>query len=140
MRAWAALLLLILGGGPAAQAASSRAELLFELQTAVKIKDRIAFAECFNFRGTNPATQKSTAAMITQIFRWPEQIVTTSERDRSGKLVVTKNGRNWTLNGDWVFQVHFMAGKDSKQGFVFPAGLDGNQWKILLMIEEPPAR
>lgn len=119
-------------------AAGSRADLLFEINTSLKTQNRIAFAECFNFQKTDVATQKSTAAMINRIFNWPNPRVFTSERNREGKMIVSKAGKSWTLNGQWTFNVHVFAGPPPSEGFVFPAGVVADRYRLLLMGEEKP--
>lgn len=137
MRCVYCLLLFLLLGDPL-QAAGSRADLLFEINTSLKTQNRIAFAECFNFEKTDVATQKSTAAMINRIFNWPNPQVSTSERNREGKMIVSKSGKSWTLNGQWTFNVHLSAGPQPSEGFVFPAGVVGERYRLLLMVEEKP--
>jgi hypothetical protein len=49
-----------------------------------------------------------------------------------------RDGRKYTLNGDWQFQVHIDATQPAGRGFVLPAGVtkDG-RYAILLSVPIP---
>lgn len=128
-----ALLLLLPG---ALFGASTRAELIFNIQSAIKTQNSAALAQCFNFDGADDATRKAYARVIKSMCTWPAPIVQTSERDGKGQLKMVKDGRSVHLNGDWTFQVHLYASPDKKQGFVFPAGQVRGDYYILLAIPD----
>lgn len=108
--------------------AGSRAELLFELQTALKQKDREKLTECFNFDRLSEGSKAELVKIIDRMTRWPTHYVKTSERAGAGTGGVT-------LNGDWTFQVHIYADAESQKGFVFPAGTTGKGTLILAAVE-----
>ncbi len=118
-----ALVLVCVALVPAAHAGTTRGDLLFEVTTAIKQHDRTALVSCFNFKGTDDATKKSIDTMIGQILTWPTFTVTTSDRAEKGPAKIVQDGRAYTINGDWTFQVHILRASPSTGGFVFPAGM-----------------
>jgi hypothetical protein len=106
-----------------ARAGTTRSDLMFEVTTAIKQHDRAALVSCFNFKGTDDATKQSIDTMIGQILTWPTFTVTTSERAEKGPAKIVQDGRAYTINGDWTFQIHILRAKPSTGGFVFPAGM-----------------
>ncbi len=73
--------------------ASSRAELIFNIQSAIKTQNSAALAQCFNFDGADDTTRKAYARVIKNMCTWPNPIVQTSERDGTGQLKMMKDGR-----------------------------------------------
>ena len=130
------LALLLAAGG--ARAAQTRGELQFSLNAALLSGDRKAFARCFNFAGTDEATQRSFVKIIDQIFAWPTHYVFVSERSEQGNARIEQNGRPYRLNGEWLFQVHVYLSEKTKKGFVFPAGMVGRECQILIAVPEKP--
>ena len=116
--------------------ASTRAELIFNIQSALKTQNSAALAQCFNFDSADDTTRKAYARIIKNMCTWPDPVVQTSERDGTGQIKMTKDGRPVHLNGDWTFQVHLYANPDKKQGFVFPAGQVRGDYYILLAIPD----
>jgi len=115
--------------------ASSQSELLFEIQTALKTKDYRALAGCFEFGGVQPETERSVWKVLDQIVAWPTHHVKVSERRSSGPFEMERDGRKYTLNGDWTFQVHIHVHPPPSRGFVFPAGMTkGGRCAILLSV------
>ncbi len=119
-----------------ADAAQTRGELQFSLNAALLSNDRKAFARCFNFAGTDDATQRSFVKIIDQIFAWPTHHVFTSERSERGDAKLEQGGRPYRLNGEWVFQVHIFLSQKTSKGFVFPAGMVKDQCMILIAIPD----
>ncbi len=118
-------------------AQSTRPELLFALKSAVKSHDDFAIEECFNFDGTDPDLAKSIRRTVDQISTWSSPIVFTSERTNSGPLEIKKNEKAYTLNGEWIFQIHIHRSPPPSKGFVFPAGLTPTgKFRILLTVEK----
>ncbi|MDD5198459.1 MAG: hypothetical protein PHC88_01535 [Terrimicrobiaceae bacterium] len=130
-------LALTLGAMPV-RAAESRDGLMFSLNSALMSRDRAAFARCVNFTGADEATRTAFAKIIDQIFAWPGHYVFTSERSGQGNPDIEQNGRKYTLNGDWKFQVHVFLSKTTSKGFVFPAGSVNGQFFILVAIPAKP--
>jgi len=132
----ARIVLAMLLGASALLAADSREGLEFEVNSALKERDAVALVRCFNYQGTDDATRKELTRAMEQILSWPSHYVTTSDRKEEGRVRITKNGANYTLNGDWLFQVHIYATKEQSNGYVFPAGLAGEQCLILMAVKE----
>lgn len=103
--------------------ASGRAELLFEVQTALKTRDYPGLAKCFEFTGVETATERSVWKVLDQIVAWPTHHVKVSDRRSSGPFEMERDGKKYTLNGDWTFQVHIHVRPPPSRGFVFPAGI-----------------
>ena len=72
-----------------------------------------------------------------EIFALPSYYVFVQDRIDQGKAHVTKDGKNYTLNGDWTFDVGIYEKAKSK-GFVLPAGVADGRCQILLTVEEKP--
>ncbi|MGH8046081.1 MAG: hypothetical protein ACREKL_02440 [Chthoniobacterales bacterium] len=102
--------------------ASTREDLLFDVNAALKTRDGAGFAHCFNFKDTDAATRESFIKIIGKILAWPSFDVSTTERKESGAPVFDQGGRQFTLNGDWQYQIHIFLSKTDTNGFVFPAG------------------
>lgn len=117
-------------------AQSTRGDLIFALNSALKSGNRRAVARCFNFEGTDETTRKSMVAIINHICSWPTHHVFTSERNGTGPLQTLRDGKPFTLNGDWTFQVHIFMRPPPSKGYVFPAGLVGNNCLILMMVPQ----
>lgn len=117
-------------------AADSRSDFLFQLSSALHSHDRVALAKCFNFQGTSEEERLATLGILEQIVAWPSPYLTTSERSGTGPLHVEKDGKKYTLNGDWRFQVHIYMKPPPSKGFVFPAGTSNGQFGILLTVPE----
>lgn len=130
------LTLLLLFAGDVARAAQTRGELQFALNAALLSGDRKAFARCFNFAGTDEATQRSFVKIIDQIFSWPTHKVFVTERSEHGAARLEQNGRPYRLNGEWLFQVHIYLSEKTQKGFVFPAGMVGGECMILIAVPE----
>jgi hypothetical protein len=124
-------------GLPAYGSAGKNA-LIFDLNAALKGGDVIALARCFNVLGTDEATRLSTTKILDEIIRWPAPSVTVTEREGNGRAVFERNGRNFTLNGDWTFQVHIHRKDRPDSGYVFPAGYSNQECLILLAVPDKP--
>jgi hypothetical protein len=137
-RAFAAVLCAAVGilGTAEAGAAGTRDELLFALRVALKTHDPAGIGRCFHLDGLDEISRESLASTIDQICMWPEPYVFTTDRKDRGPLEIVRDGRRYTLNGQWTFQVHIHKGKPPSKGFVFPAGAtpDG---KILILTSVP---
>jgi hypothetical protein len=117
------------------RAGTTRGDLLFEVTTAIKQHDRAALVSCFNFKATDDATKQTIDEAIDRILTWPTFTVTTSERAEKGPAKIVQDGRNYTLNGDWTFQVHILRASPSTGGYVFPAGMTADgRCAILLTV------
>jgi len=131
----ALLIAIILGAMVTAKGAITRDELIFSLNVALKTKNRAALEKCFNFQGVDEKQRGALEATLDAICLWPEQKVFISERKDRGPMELVRDGRTYTLNGDWTFQVHVHKGKLPSKGFVFPAGqLRDGQFAILAMV------
>lgn len=128
------LLVVWLAGISAALASGSRQELEFEVNSALKTRDPIALVRCFNFQGADKATRNELTGILENIFAWPAYTVSTSDRKEQGRVRLTKGDRNYTLNGEWLFQIHILSGE--KGGYVFPAGIANGEYLILLTTPE----
>ncbi len=125
--------------GVASVQASSRDELLFNLNTALQTRDGAGLAHCFNFRGADDATRQSFVKILGQILSWPTFDVSTSERTGQGNPPIEQGGKKFMLNGDWKYQVHILPSKTAKGGFVFPAGGTAvGRDQILVAVPEKP--
>jgi hypothetical protein len=124
---------LVCAAGMASLRAGARDELIFNINTALKTRDGAGFAHCFNFRGTDDATRQSFIKMISQILSWPSYYAFTSERTGEGNPRIEQDGKAFRLNGDWKYQVHIYPSKDSKGGFVFPAGSTAGGMDLILV-------
>ncbi len=118
----------------AGRAQTTRADFLFALETAVKEGDREALIKCFHLEGANDATKKKITRSVDQICSWPTRIVFTTERTGTGPLRVNQDGKSYTLNGEWLFQVHLFLKKPPSKGFVFPAGTSNGKYTILTIV------
>ncbi|MGC1479849.1 MAG: hypothetical protein WA771_05060 [Chthoniobacterales bacterium] len=119
---------LSLVSGDVTQAADSRGELLFTASAALKTGDRGYFERCFEFDGSDPEARGQVKAIIDEILRWENPIVTSTERQVGN----AEGGPE--MNGKWRFQVHFANGPGGRQAFVFPAGpSEDGEVKILLV-------
>jgi hypothetical protein len=116
--------------------ASTRSDLIFEINAALKGHDRREIEQCFDFRGVSDATRQGVDKMIGQMLSWPAFYVFTSERKEEGAMHIESNGQGFTLNGDWKFQVHIFRAKPPSGGFVFPAGFDDGKCLLLLTVPE----
>lgn len=119
-----------------ADASAGKDALIFDLNAALKSGDVIALARCFNVLGTDEPTRLATTKIIDEIIKWPTPYVTVTDREGSGRAVFKRNGHNFTLNGDWTFQVHIHRNPEQKSGYVFPAGYSNQECLILLSIPE----
>lgn len=125
-------------GGISVRGASTPDELVSEVTASLKARDRAAFEKCFNFEGAAEMERKVFAEMEEQIFSWPTHYVDTTERQDEGKMHATRNGKNYTLNGDWKFLLNIHISKPPSKGFVMPAGMVDGKCLMLLATEEKP--
>ncbi len=118
-------------------AAPTRDDLLFGLNAALKTRDKAALARCFYLGGTDAALRRATERIVDEILAWPTHHVFTTERTETGKVTIPQDGRNFTLNGDWTYQIHIHVKPPPSTGYVFPAGTapDGRAF-ILLTVPE----
>jgi hypothetical protein len=129
------LFAVFLGAMVTARGAASRDELIFAINIALKTKNRVALEKCFNFQGVDEKQRGALAATMDEICSWPERKVFTSDRKDHGPMELVRDGRTYTLNGDWTFQIHVHKGKLPSKGFVFPAGqLRDGQVAILVTV------
>lgn len=122
-----------------AHAAKTRPELLFELNAALLASDRAAFARCFHLAGADEKTRVSMGKIIDQIFAWPTHHIYATDRKNRGPARLEQDGRAYTFNGDWQFQVHIYLSKKTATGFVFPAGTVKDRVFILSAVPEASA-
>ncbi len=120
----------------AASAAGTRDELLFALKVALKTHDRTGIEKCFNFDRLDEISRESLSATIEQICDWPLHHVFATDRKDRGPLEIVRDGRRYTLNGQWTFQIHIHKGKLPSKGFVFPAGTAADG-KVLILASVP---
>ncbi len=116
-----------------------RADFLFKLQTALKTSDYPGLANCFELEGTEADTQRMLWKLLDQLVKWPSHQVKVTERSQTGPFVMEKNGRSFTLNGDWTFQVHIHRGEPPSRSFVFPAGI-GKSGKYAILMSVPVSK
>lgn len=119
-------------------ASAGKDALIFDLNAALKGGDVIALARCFNVLGTDEATRLATTKILDEIIKWPAPSVAVTDREGSGRAVFARNGRNFTLNGDWTFQVHIHRSGQPNSGYVFPAGYANQECLILLAVADKP--
>jgi hypothetical protein len=122
---------------PTSHAASgegvTREDFIFRLQTALKTRDYPALANCFELEGTEGHTQRMLWKVLDQLVRWPSHQVKVTERAKTGPFRMEKNGRTYTLNGDWTYQIHIQRGQAPSRTFVFPAGVTKEGRHAILM-------
>ena len=114
----------------------SQNKLVSDLQTALDAHDKAAFETCFNFDGVNDELRKSFTQVEDEIFALPSYYVFVQNRIDEGKLHMTKDGKNYTLNGDWTFEVGIYNSKAKSKGFVLPAGMANGKCQVLLTVED----
>ncbi len=135
------LAVLVVSGSCGIHAQETRGDLMFALNSAVKQRDAEAILGCFDFDGVDDATRITAERAVEKICQWPTSYVFTSERSGTGPLRSERDGRVWTLNGDWQFQVHIFLKKPPSKGYVFPAGLakggEKPRFAILLLTPAP---
>ncbi len=119
--------------GPA-QAAKTRPELIFELKAALLAHDRAAFARCFYLGGAEERTRVEMGRILDQIYAWPTHDIFSTDRKDRGPARVMVDGRPYTFNGDWQFQVHIFLSKKTKTGYVFPAGMVSGRAFVLALV------
>ena len=124
--------------GLPAHASAGKDALIFDLNAALKSGDVIALARCFNVLGTDEATRLATTKILDEIITWPTPYVTVTDREGDGRATFKRDGHNYTLNGDWTFQVHIHRGPEPTSGYVFPAGYTSRECLILLAVEDKP--
>ncbi len=121
-----------------AVAQTTRTDLLFALNTAVKERDREGILACFNFDKADESMRRTIENAVNQICRWPTSHVFATDRSGDGPLRTNRDGKVFGLNGEWQFQVHiFLKKEQPSKGFVFPAGRAGIRMAILLLVEQP---
>ena len=116
----------------------SQNKLVSDLQAALDAHDKAAFETCFNFDGANEELRKGFTQLEDEIFAMPSYYVFVQNRMDQGKAHMTKNGKNYTLNGDWTFDVGIYNSKAKSKGFVLPAGTANGKCQGLLTVEEKP--
>lgn len=115
--------------------ADSRSEFLFRLKVALKLRDHPGLVDCFYFDRVEPGTERQVWMAIEQILSWHGHEVSVTERKKEGPFFMEKDGRRFTLNGDWTFQVHIHQAEAPSRGFVFPCGeTGGGKYAILLSV------
>lgn len=116
-------------------AAQSRDELIFSINVALKTNDRKALERCFNFEGVDEKQRAALEASIDQICSWPTRYTLVTDRKDRGPMQLVRDGKPYSMNGDWTFQIHIHKGKPPSKGFVFPAGqLSNGQFAILTIV------
>ncbi len=111
----------------------TREDFIFRLQTALKTRDYPALANCFELEGTEGHTQRMLWKVLDQLVRWPSHQVKVTDRTKTGPFRMEKNGRTYTLNGDWTYQIHIHRGEPPSRTFVFPAGVTKEGRHAILM-------
>ncbi len=117
---------------------ASRDELVAQLTTALDSHDKIAFEKCVNFDGVDADVRNAFTEIETQLFALPSHYVFASDRIDKGPAHDTKDGKNYTLNGDWTFLIDIYRSKSPSTGFVLPAGIAEGKSQVLLTVEEKP--
>ena len=112
------------------------------LQKAVDSKDKAALLALFNMEGVDAKTQAEDKAaldpVIDKIFSWPGVKVECRHRPESKPALAERDGKKFTLNGQWTFGVSLNNTAPSlskSQGYVFPAGQTPNGMRILMQVE-----
>ena len=118
--------------------AETRSEFLFRLQSALKMRDFKGLVSCFHFEGVEGETEKQVWRALEQILAWEGAQVRTTERVKRGPFFMMKEGRRYTLNGDWIFQVHIQQVESPGRAFVFPCGVTADERQAILL--SVPAR
>jgi len=113
--------------------AESQSDFLFTLRTALKAGDRESLRQCFEFKGADEATLRAIDNAIEQMLAWPTHFVKTTDRINSGPMEMERDGRRFTLNGDWTFQVHIHIRKPPSRGFVLPGGVTADGRNAILL-------
>lgn len=103
--------------------AATRDDFLFELRTALKTRDWGSLVACFEFEGAEPGTEKALWKALEQLLTWPTHHIQVTERSGSGAFFMRRDGRRYTLNGDWRYQIHIHVRPPPSRGYVFPVGV-----------------
>ena len=111
-------------------------KLISDLQNALDSHDKAAFETCFNFDGANEELRKGFTQLEDEIFAMPSYYVFVQNRMDQGKAHMTKNGKNYTLNGDWTFDVGIYNSKAKSKGYVLAAGMADRKCRVLLTVED----
>ena len=113
-------------------------KLVEDLQVALDAHDKAAFEKCFNFDGVNDELRKSFIQVEDEIFALPSYYVFVQNRTDQGKAHTTRDGKDYTLNGDWTFEVGIYNSRAKSKGLVLPAGMANGKCQVLLTVEEKP--
>jgi len=120
-----------------AASAETREDFLFRLRSALAARDYPAIARCIEFEGAHSETRAAVWKMIDQLVAWPTHFFKVTERKGSGPLIMKRDGKTHTLNGDWTFQIHIHIRKPPSRGFVLPAGKTSDgRYAILLAVPQ----
>lgn len=116
----------------------TRERLVSNLTAAFDSHDRAAFEKCVNLDGVDEDIRQSFKDLEDEIFAMPSHYVFAKERIDQGKAHIVKDGKNYTLNGDWTFDIGIYVSKSPSKGFVIPAGVAKGKCQMLLTVEERP--
>ena len=138
IRTFLTLLILTACGVPL-HGAITREELVSEVNAALDTHDKAAFEKCFNHDGATEDFQRAFTDIEEKIFSLPTHYVYAEERIDKGKMHFAKDGKNYTLNGDWLFDIGIYISKPpSPRGYVLPAGMANGKCQLLITTEDKP--
>ena len=133
------ILLVFTAYGLPLHGATTREELVSEVNAALDAHDKVAFEKCFNHDGATEGFQRALTDIEEQIFSLPTHYVYAKERIDKGKMHFAKDGKNYTLNGDWLFDIGIYISKPpSPKGYVLPAGMANGKCQLLITTEDKP--
>ena len=116
IRTFLTLLVLTVGGLPL-HGATTREELVSEVNASLDAHDKAAFEKCFNHDGATEDFQRAFTDIEERIFSLPTHYVYAKERIDKGKMHFAKDGKDYTLNGDWLFDIGiYISNPPSPQG------------------------
>lgn len=117
-------------------AATTPEELVAEVDSAIKARDKAAFQKCFNLEGTESGASKAIHNVQEKVFSWPTHYVFTTERADQGPMHGVRDGVAVTLNGEWAFNIDMFISKPPSTGLIFPAGFANGKCLILMEVRE----
>ncbi len=116
----------------------TRERLVSDLTVALDAHDKVAFEKCVNLDGVDEDIRQGFKEVEDQIFAMPSYYVFAKERIDQGKAHILKDGKNYTLNGEWTFDIGIYVSKPPSKGFVIPAGMANGKCQVLLTVQEAP--
>jgi hypothetical protein len=126
---------LIACGFAVASAAETPGDLVSEIKAALDAHDKAAFEKCINLEGADEQTRRALSEIETTVFAFPTHYVSFVDQDDNGEPLARKDGKSYTLNGEWHSEVCLYLSKPPSKGFVLPAGLIRGKYLLLLPVE-----